>query len=260
MIMSVRKPTRFARHKPRGPVRAPHLQPVDTAAWRDAAAFVFDVEGTLVDAVMPTLLSWRATLARFGHAVSLADLHRLSGMDGHEMLAHLVPTASPSEREAMIERQGDHYREEYLATVPAFPRVRALFEALKRKGCKVAVATDCEKDELAHYLAVAGIEDLVDACACGDDVRRGKPQPRVIEMALRRIRALGKLAVMVGDTPCDAQAARRAGILPVGVLTGHFSESDLREAGCRDVRRDPAALLAALQAESVDNARERGAA
>src|SRR5262249_42369152 len=89
------------------------------AAWIDAAVFVFDVEGTLVDAVMPTLLSWRTTLARFCHDVGLADLHRFSGMDGHEMLARLVPTASPHERDVMIEEQDKLYREEFL------PQVRA---------------------------------------------------------------------------------------------------------------------------------------
>src|SRR5262249_39083289 len=159
-----------------------------------------------------TLLSWRTTLARFCHDVGLADLHRFSGMDGHEMLAHLVPTASPHERDVMVEEQDKLYREESLPQVRAFPHVRELFEALEHQGRKTAIATDSAKSELAHYLALAQLDDLVDACACGDDVRRGKPHAGVIEIALKRARAAGKRCVMIGDTPSDAEAARRAHI------------------------------------------------
>lgn len=212
----------------------------------DAQVWVFDVEGTLVDAVMPTLRCWRGTFEMFGHEVGLAELHRLSGMDGKEMLAKLLPRVSPREREEMINRQGARYREEFLIDVPAFRDVRALFEALKRRGCRIALATDCQRDELRHYLEVTGIEGLPDALACGDDVRRGKPAASLIDLALRRVKAGRKPAVMVGDTPFDAKAARKAGIASIGLLTGHFAERDLVEAGCGAVFRDPAALLEAI--------------
>lgn len=212
----------------------------------DAQVWVFDVEGTLVDAVMPTLRCWRGTFEIFGHDVSLAELHRLSGMDGKEMLAKLLPRVSPMEREEMLNRQGARYREDFLADVSTFPEVRALFEALKRRDCRIALATDCREDELKHYFDITGIEDLVDAIACGDDVKRGKPAASVIDIALRRVKAGRKPAVMVGDTPFDAKAARRAGIASIGLLTGHFAARDLLEAGCAAVFRDPAALLEAL--------------
>lgn len=257
--MTVRKLIRSPKPKPQPPVRAVHPIPPGAAAWADAAVFVFDVEGTLIDAVMPTIISWRATLASFGHDVGLADLHRLTGMDGAAMLAELVPQVPSRERDVMIEQQGKRYREEFLATVHAFPHVRELFAALKREGRRIALATDCDRDELAHYLALAQIENLVDVYACGDDVRRGKPQASLIEIALKRARAAGKRAVMFGDTPYDALAARRARITAVGLLTGHFSDSDLRDAGCIDVRRDPAALLDAFEAAIKDDV-ARGAA
>src|SRR5262249_14356488 len=147
-----------------------------------------------------------------------------------------------------------------LPQVRAFPHVRELFEALEHQGRKTAIATDSGKSELAHYLALAQLDDLVDACACGDDVRRGKPHGSVIEIALKRARAAGKRCAMIGDTPSAAEAARRAGIVAVGVLTGHFSESDLRDAGCVDVHRDAAALLQAFVAACAARAHHRGAA
>ena len=215
-------------------------------AWTGAEVFIFDVEGTLVDAMMPTLRCWRETLAHFGHDVGLAALHRFAGMDGEDMLTRLLPGVSKTERKDMMEHQGRRFREEYLSHVRAFPGVRALFEDLKRRGRRIALATDCEKDELRHYLTVSGIEDLVDAIGCGDDVKHGKPAPDVVQIALRRVRAGRKFSVLIGDTPYDAQAARNAGIAPVGVLTGHFSSRELLEAGCRAVLRDPSALRAAL--------------
>lgn len=224
-----------------------------------AEVWIFDVEGTLVDAAMATLRCWRETLAEFGYDVGLAELHRLSGMDGHEMLRKLLPRTSARERDTIIERQGARYREEYLAHVPAFPEVRALFEELKRRGCRIALATDCQQDELRHYLDITGVEDFVDAIACGDDVRRGKPAPGVVEIALRRVKAARRPAAMVGDTPFDAQAARKAGIAAIGLLTGHFAERDLREAGCAAVFRDPAALHAAIRADAPSVARDPSA-
>src|SRR5215213_4417250 len=216
--------------------------PKASGSWRDAAVFVFDVEGTLVDAVMPTLRCWRETLEAFGHDVTLADLHRLTGMDANEMLAQLLPGTGKSERENMIERQGQRFREEYLPHIPAFPDVRPSFEELKRQNRKIALATDCKKEQLRHYFAVTQVEDLVDAIGCGEDVRHGKPHPDVVEVALRRVRAGRKPAVMIGDTPFDAAAARKVGIQAVGVLTGHFSEDALVEGGCDAVLRDVAAL------------------
>ena len=214
--------------------------------WADAEVFIFDIEGTLVDAMMPTLRCWRETLEAFGHDLSLAEIHRYAGMDSDQMLARLLPGTTKNERHEIIEREGAHFREEYLPHVPALPGARALLEELKRRGQKIAIATDCEKDELRHYLELAKVENLVDAIACGDDIRRGKPAANVLEVALRRVRAGRKLSVLVGDTPFDAQAARKVGVIPVGVLTGHFSERELLDAGCRVVLRDMIALRAAI--------------
>jgi phosphoglycolate phosphatase-like HAD superfamily hydrolase len=214
--------------------------------WTSAEVFIFDVEGTLVDAMMPTLRCWRETLAQFGHDISLAELHFLAGMDGEEMLKQLLPGTPKTERKELLEHQGKRFREEYLPHIHAFPGVRALFEALKRRERRIALATDCERDQLRHYLTVTSVEDLIDGIACGDDVKHGKPAAEVVEVALRRVRAGRKSAVLIGDTPYDAEAALSAGAKPVGVLTGHFSARALHDAGCRAVLRDPVALREAL--------------
>lgn len=230
--------------------------PRTEANWTGAEVFMFDVEGTLVDAMMPTLRCWRETLEAFGHDAGLAEIHRYAGMDADAMLARLLPGTTKNEHKEIIQRQGARFREEYLPHVPPLPGVQPLFEGLKRRGCKIALATDCAKDELRHYLQVAKVADLVDAVACGDDIRRGKPAPGVLEIALRRVRAARKLPVFVGDTPFDAGAARKIGVIAVGVLTGHFSERELLDAGCRAVFRDLIAFRAAIEPVAAADADE----
>jgi phosphoglycolate phosphatase-like HAD superfamily hydrolase len=227
----------------------PGSLPACARTLAEASAFIFDVEGTLVDAVMQTLRCWRETLEEFGHSVWLVDLHHYSGMDGSELLDKLLPQPVPKAlKQDILGRQGKRYRQDYLPAVQAFPGVRALFEGLKADGCRIALGTDCQKDELDHYLDRANIRDLIDAIACGNDVKHGKPHPDIFELARKRlkVRARGSI-VCVGDTPYDAAAARAAGMPAVGVLTGHFARQDLRASGCLATFRDPAALLQSLK-------------
>lgn len=213
-----------------------------------APAFIFDVEGTLVDAVMPTLLCWRETLEEFGYPQSLADLHRYCGMDGSEMLEKLLPTGlAPELKKDILDRQGKRYREEYLSSVQALPGVRNLLETIKSHDCPIALATDCQKTQLDHYLDRAHIRDLIDAVACGSDVKRGKPHPDLFELARKRlkVRTRGSI-VCVGDTPYDALSARGAGMTAVGVLTGHFASADLMAGGCLTTFPNPRALMQGL--------------
>jgi phosphoglycolate phosphatase-like HAD superfamily hydrolase len=100
---------------------------------------------------------------------------------------------------------------------------------------------------LERYLDITGIAGLVDGVACGNDVKVGKPSPDLVSLALKRVRAGRAQAVLVGDTPYDSEAARAAGIRPIGVLTGHFSERTLREAGCEAVFADVLRFADALR-------------
>jgi phosphoglycolate phosphatase-like HAD superfamily hydrolase len=224
--------------------------PACSPTLRTAAAFIFDVEGTLVDAAMQTLRCWRETLEEYGHSACLVDLHRYSGMDGGEMLDKLLPKPLPkSLKQDILERQGRRYRQDYLPAVQAFPGVRALFEGLKTNGRRIALGTDCQKDELDHYLDRANIRDLVDAVACGNDVKCGKPHPDIFDLARKRLKLRARGPILcIGDTPYDAAAARAAGMPAVGVLTGHFARQDLLASGCLATFNDPAALLQGLNA------------
>jgi phosphoglycolate phosphatase-like HAD superfamily hydrolase len=98
-----------------------------------------------------------------------------------------------------------------------------------------------------HYLSLLHVTDLIDAMACGDDVEHGKPDPRLVGLALRKLALPAGQAVMIGDTPYDAEAARGAGAAAVGLLTGGFAKEALAEAGCVVVAKDLRELLSRLE-------------
>jgi phosphoglycolate phosphatase-like HAD superfamily hydrolase len=212
--------------------------------------FIFDVEGTLVDTVLATLQCWSETLAEIRHAATVADLHPYSGMDGKRMLRRLLNRHDPKVLDHIVALQGERYRLHYLPHVRPFAGIRQLFSIVKSTGAKVALATTCAKDELAHYRAIMNVDDLIDCACSGDDVKREKPSPDVVSLAARRLRVPPAQIAMVGDTPYDAEAAGAAGLTSIGLQSGHFSRSDLVDAGCAAVFFDLQALARKLEERS----------
>jgi phosphoglycolate phosphatase-like HAD superfamily hydrolase len=215
------------------PRSAFHIRNLTKAECCMSTAYIFDVEGTLIDCIAETLRCWGETLAAFGVPVSSMNLQRLSGMDGDEMLATLLPDLDQDARKDVLKAQGERYRAVYLPRVPAFPGVREVFTEIKSRGGRIALATDCQPDELEHYRGLINADDLIDAVACGAEVSKGKPDPELVELALDRLGGTpGAFATMIGDTPFDAQAARSAGANAWGTLSGGHARSSLIDAGC----------------------------
>jgi HAD superfamily hydrolase (TIGR01509 family) len=217
------------------------IRPTDDLPFTPSA-FIFDVEGTLVDNVLPNLQCWSETLAELGFHFGVADLHPFSGMDAKQMLRQLIKKHDPKLLEHIVKLQGERYREHYLPHIRASAGVRQLFAAIKRAGAKIALATSCDRGDLTHYRGLMNVDDLLDNVCCGDDVRREKPRPDVVSLAARKLRLLPSQMVMVGDTPYDAEAACAAGLAAIGVQSGHYSRSDLMDAGCASVFFDLQAL------------------
>ena len=213
-------------------------------------AVIFDVEGTLVDCVPQTLESWRETLADFGCSFSLEELQKFSGMDGRAMLDVLLRDKDALKaKNEIINAQGERYRAKFLSKVRAFPGIAALLEAVKEADCRIGLATTCDAGELRHYESIIRAGERIDAVACGEDAKRGKPEPDLHRIALRRLKAEAGETLSIGDTPYDAIAARAAGIRAiVGTLGGGFSEKDLRVAGCAVVLAQAADLVTRIAA------------
>jgi HAD superfamily hydrolase (TIGR01509 family) len=147
--------------------------------------------------------------------------------------------------EELEKYRSELFKREYLKRVRPFPRVRELFQELRRRGLKLALASSAKRDELEVYKQILHIEDLIDAETSADDADRSKPHPDIFQAALRR---LGKdipldRVYVVGDSPYDAIAAHRMGVRCIGLLCGGFPEEQLRAAGCVAIYRDPGDLL-----------------
>lgn len=208
--------------------------------------FVFDVEGTLVDSVPQNLHSLQDALERSGYRVPIQTLQLYSGLDGDQTLQLVIPEASSDERRAILKDQGAIYGRDYLPSVRPFDGVRDVFRILSEQGGRVALATDCKGLAFRRYMALLDANDFIAATACGDDVEHGKPDPRLVGMALRKLGVPGSQAVMVGDTPYDAEAGLEAGTKVAAVLTGGFAKTVLCQAGCFAMARDLKALLPSL--------------
>jgi HAD superfamily hydrolase (TIGR01549 family) len=155
----------------------------------------------------------------------------------------------------MLEERGDEiqefrsdlFKQNYMWQVRAFPGVRELFERIRASGQKIVLASSGHADEVETHKATANIADLIDDATSSEDAERSKPFPDIFEAAFNKLGLEHRVdAMVIGDTPYDAEAARAAGLASVGVLCGGFSEQALRQAGCIAVYRDPQHLLEAF--------------
>ena len=222
-------------------------------------AAIFDVDGTLVDSVDLHAAAWQRAFAEFGHEVSFFDARGQIGKGGDKLIpAFLSEPEQEAHGDAMEAFRTQLFRSEYLHLVRPFTAVPELMRRAKEAGLKIAVASSAKQEELDVYMEAAGIAGLIDVSTCSDDVGQSKPDPDIFQAALDKLGCTADEAVVIGDTPYDAIAATRAGIRSIGMLSGGFKESDLREAGCTDVYPGPGALFTcfdhSLLAESSSRA------
>ncbi len=119
---------------------------------------------------------------------------------------------------------------------------RELIEELKASGNTVVLASSAKADEVDHYLDLLDARDLADDWTSSADVDSTKPEPDLVHAALEKAGADSSAATMIGDSPYDVEAAKRAGVSTIAVLTGGFSEAELRDAGASAVYESVAEL------------------
>jgi HAD superfamily hydrolase (TIGR01509 family) len=216
-------------------------------------AVIFDIDGTLVDSVDLHAKAWQETFAHFGHEVAFAEVRSQIGKGGDQLMPVFLSQEELDRRSDEIEAyRSDLFKTRYLPQVRAFPAVRQLFERILANGQQIALASSAKADELASYKKIAGIADLVDEETSSDDAERSKPHPDIFEAALSRLGGMDPSeAIVVGDSPYDAEAAGKIGLRTLGVLCGGFPEQDLSRAGCIAIYRNPADLLSRFEQSPV---------
>ena len=208
-------------------------------------AFIFDVDGTLIDSNDFHAETWQKALEKYGFEVPLDKIRTQIGKGADNFLPEFLTEKEIEEfGDKIADARGDIFKKEYMPRVKPFPKVRELFEKIKADGKKIALASSSKEDEVEEYKKIANIEDLVEKSTSTDDADNSKPDPDIFQSALK---LLGnpdlENVLVVGDTPYDAEAATKAKLKIVGVLCGGFPEKDLREKGCLAIYRNPADLL-----------------
>lgn len=212
-------------------------------------AVIFDIDGTLVDSVDLHAQAWKETFKQYGKDVPYQQVRHQIGKGGDQLMPVFFSQEELDEfgRE-MEEYRAQMYKRDYMPRVRAFPEVRELFLKVKGDGKRIALASSAKEDELGAYKKIAQIEDLVEEETSADDAEKSKPHPDIFAAALEKLGDIKPSeAIVVGDTPYDAEAARKISLRTIGVLCGGFPESELDAAGCIAIYRDPADLLARYQ-------------
>jgi HAD superfamily hydrolase (TIGR01509 family) len=211
-----------------------------------APVFLFDLDGTLIDSVYQHVIAWRAALSRLDIDLSVWRIHRRIGMSGGLFVSALLRETGRTlsdEDIAMLQRA---HSEEYLAqadSVRPLPGAAELLAALTERGVPWAIATSGYRATASHALQMLGLAEGAPMIT-RDLVRHAKPDPDLFLAAAALLRVETRHAWVVGDSVWDLLAARRAGALGIGLMSGGYGREELERAGAYRVYADPADLLA----------------
>jgi HAD superfamily hydrolase (TIGR01549 family) len=198
-----------------------------------AVAAILDIDGTLVDTNYQHTIAWYRAFRQSGVTLPLWRIHRHIGMGGDQLVAALTSDGfEASDGDEVRTAEKILYRE-LMDEVRPLEGARELVEDLKRRGHPVVLASSAKADEVEHYLDLLDVRELADGWTDSGDVESTKPEPDLVRAALEK--AGGGDGVMIGDSTWDCLAAGRAGIETLAVLTGGFSEAELRETGATAV-------------------------
>jgi len=203
---------------------------------------ILDTDGTLVDSNDAHAHAWVEAFSEHGYEVPFERVRPLIGMGSDMLMPEVVGLGKETpEGSAISERRGEVFKSRYLPHIEPFPEVRALLERMKGAGLELVVASSAEEDELAALLEIAGVTDLVSEQVSSSDAEASKPAPDTVRVALERLHCPPDKVLMIGDTPFDLEAAKKAGVGVIALRCGGWGDEDLT--GAVAVYDDPADLL-----------------
>ena len=208
-------------------------------------AVLFDVDGTLVDSNDLHAAAWQEAFRHFGIVLPYNRIRGQIGKGGDNLIPSLLPPEIAQRLQEEIESfRSDLFRRDYLHKARPFPGAADLLRHLHDDGTKMVLATSSKQQELDFHIDRLACRDLLVATTSRDDVEHSKPCPDIFEAALDKVRPLmnGGMAIVVGDTPWDIEAAARLGVPAVAVRCGGFEEEEL--SGAAAIYDGPRELIA----------------
>jgi HAD superfamily hydrolase (TIGR01509 family) len=206
---------------------------------------IFDLDGTLIDTVYAHVVAWQKSFAMLEHvAVPAWRLHQKIGLDGR-LLAIATGTELGRKIGSKKAEQLDHKHSEIMKEIipraDPLPGAIELLADLRKRKIHHGIATSSKRDGLKGPIKLLGVpEDVVIICA--DDVEDAKPEPDLFSACSQRLGIPPQDCFAVGDSVWDLLAAKRAGMLSIGLLSGGLTEQILAQAGAYRVYRDPAQM------------------
>jgi len=204
---------------------------------------LLDIDGTLIDSNDAHARAWVGSLRAHGYVVPFEQVRPLIGMGGDKVLPELTGLDPESgEAKRMGETRSELFLKRELPSLQPTRGVRPLLEHMLAVGLELTVATSAKSDEVRAVLEQAGVSDLIQLASSADDAERSKPDPDIVQAALRRCGRPACEAMMLGDTPYDIEAAARAGVDAIALRCGGWW-NDAALAGAVAIYDDPQALL-----------------
>jgi HAD superfamily hydrolase (TIGR01549 family) len=210
-------------------------------------AFIFDIDGTLVDSNELHVDSWDRAFRHFGKQFPREALRAQIGKGSDQYLPEfLAPEEIKRFGKKLDQYRSQLFRKEYLPRVRPFPKVRVLFQRIRDDDKRIILASSGKEEDTKYYIEdLLKIDDLIEGYTCADDADRSKPAPDIFTAALDKLDDVSSDdAVTVGDTRFDIEAAAKAGMPTIGLLCGGTPENVLRETGAIAIYNDPADMLA----------------
>jgi HAD superfamily hydrolase (TIGR01549 family) len=208
-------------------------------------AFLFDLDGTLIDSVYQHVLAWREALEKTGIELAVWRIHRRIGMSGGLLVnallretGHRLSTAEAAD----LQRIHAEAYAKYAAQIRPLPGARELLTFLSTARVPFAIATSGRLESARPTLQVLGVHPDVPVIT-RDQVAHAKPDPDLFLAAAARLGVEISDSIVVGDSVWDLLAARRARALGIGLLSGGYGHDELEQAGAYRVYQDPADLL-----------------
>lgn len=209
-------------------------------------AFLFDLDGTLVDSVYQHVLAWHEALDEVGIELSVWRIHRKIGMSGglftDQLLRETTLSITPELVARLRERHSAAYKRNAAAVRP-LPGAKELLSTLTENNIPWAIATSGRMETAALNIAALGVDPAKIPVVTRDQVKYAKPDPDLFLAAAERLGVPIENAIVVGDSIWDMLAAMRCRALGVGLLSGGYGQDELERSGAMRVYEDPQDML-----------------
>lgn len=210
------------------------------------AGVLFDVDGTLVDTNYFHTVAWTRGLRDAGEYAEMAVVHRHLGMGSD----HFTQAVLGHYNDEAVEGHANHWKSMWSEAMP-FDGAAHLLRAVHEMGLAVVLASSASPEELEMLRKAISAEDVIDHATGAGDVDASKPEPDIFQAAMQGADLDPAKTIVVGDTVWDVEAARKAGVRCIGVLSGGFSEAELKESGAIEVYDNARDLLRNLETSAI---------